>query len=266
MKNLSTLQLADYLFVTKRTIQRRANKEKWPFVEQKGLGGVKRVYVFAGLPEKVKIKVVAGIVAGHERRQEGDEAIRVFADVVENQPMVRLPLYDDALGENALDENIIDTYDEADSWLAQHCFSRQLEAAELTKDFVRLGILSLARLYVTQSELGKIRGFDHFCQLYNNQELKINKAVFCVVKRVSRITLLRWEKNGLPRNLRFEQADLAANYSDKAFEQVLKSMADEVMMVVPNITAKRLRHHFETFFDDKPIPSEYRIARWIDAM
>lgn len=50
--------LAHFLNVTKRTVQRRAAKEKWPYEEKKGLGGQRRVYDLESLPKPVKQKVL----------------------------------------------------------------------------------------------------------------------------------------------------------------------------------------------------------------
>ncbi len=234
MKNLSTRQLASYLSVTKRTIQRKAIREQWPFYEQTGLGGTKRVYAFATLPENVKMTVMASIIAGYE---------------LDNTHRITQP--GDAKAQT----------DGPNSWLRQHCFSQKMDATELTRDFIKLGILSLARLYVTHANLGKIKGFDQFCQLYNSHTLDIDREVFDIVNRVSRITLLRWEKNGLPNNDR--RRSLMPD--DELFDPDLKVMAEEVIQMAPTVTAKRLREHFVIFFADKRIPSENLIEQWISA-
>ena len=51
MNHLSTAQLATYLQVTKRTIQRRAIRESWSYITQTSLGGKRRMYEFASLPD-----------------------------------------------------------------------------------------------------------------------------------------------------------------------------------------------------------------------
>lgn len=65
MNGLNANQLSQYLGITKRSVQRRANREKWPFKEQKGLGGITRMYSFDSLPGTVKPKIAASIVSNH---------------------------------------------------------------------------------------------------------------------------------------------------------------------------------------------------------
>ena len=67
MNRLSTTQLSTYLGVTKRTIQRRSNREGWPFIIATGLGGTRRLYAFETLPAKVRNRVIAQIIAKHKQ-------------------------------------------------------------------------------------------------------------------------------------------------------------------------------------------------------
>jgi hypothetical protein len=245
VKNLSTRQLADFLSVTKRTVQRRSNKEDWSFDEQKGLGGTKKVYAFGQLPEMVKIKVLAGIIAQRERK-----GASLFSFAPNNMEA----LVDDHLTEVAED---IDW--QAQDALSMDDFGKQALRGPLGKDMVRRRILFMAREYVTHSGYGKIKGFDCFCQHYNNHTLDIASVMYDVVTRVSRITLLRWEKNGLPGSNRRVRVGLP----DEVFDALLRAVTVRVMMATPEMTASRLRHHFLKLFEDKVIPSQARIGQWV---
>lgn len=240
MKKLSIRELAQYLSVTKRTVQRRAIKEDWPFDQRIGLGGTKRLYNFNTLPEQVKSKVVAAIIARHE------------AHVVPQM---------DAQQEGYTPFIVEDEKDPYD-WLSQHCFSHKMDNSELNKDYLKLGLLALARLFVEQAGKGKIKGFDEFCQQYNERLLDIDEAIYNVIKQVSRISLLRWEKKEQELAFAADNEHKAAQPAP-AFDKELRAIADEILMVSPNITAKLMRQHFLTFFSDKPTPDESQLQLWI---
>jgi putative transposase len=248
LNKLTTAQLANYLVVTKRTIQRKAIRERWKFQEEIGLGGTKRVYPFATLPQRIKNKVIANIIANHD--QQGQSVLHRDTEKGKDSP----DLYE-------LDSAQA-LYDDPGKWLSQHCFSLKNDNNELNKDFVKLGLLTLARLFVSNSELGKIKGFDVFCDQYNDRTLEIDIGVFFVIKRLSRITLLRWEKKEQELASLQEQLAVADN-PHAVFDRDLRTIAEEVMMVSPTISAKRLRLHFLTFFSDRKIPNEQQLNLWI---
>ncbi len=140
MKKLNTRALAHYLNVTKRTVQRRAIKENWPFDECIGLGGTTRLYDFEQLPKDVKAKIVSTIISSHEQ---------------------------------------------------------QLPNAVL---------------------------------------------------------------NAFERDIRRQYGTFG---DDLHMDNDLCSVAQEVLLVAPDISPKRLREHFKTFFADKTIPDELELRRWI---
>ena len=259
MKSLTIRQLAQYLGVTKRTVQRRAIKEEWAYQETVGLGGVKRLYTFASLPEAIKSKVIAAIISGHEQRvahQIPGESVTHDLSAFVGAQEVDIPGGDSKPDGH---DTVTDLVKLNKSWYANHSFSGTLDKSELNKEFVMLGLLALARMYVKHSKLGKIKGFDVFCEQFNQRSLHINPAVFTVVSKVSRITLLRWEKK--------EQelvSDLDSNLPKPVLlDRDMQVMAEEVMMVSPNITARRLRQHFQTFYGDRKIPPEKQLAKWM---
>ena len=250
MNKLSTTQLSQYLSVTKRTIQRRAIRERWVYDQQAGLGGMRKMYKFSSLPVDVRQKVVAHIIAKHE--QQG-------LDYVPDQ--IKQP---HAASVFDLADTPFIVFDKASpgDWVSQHSFAHELDITELDKEYVKVGILVLARLYILSFALGKIKGFDQFCQLYNQRKLALDRAVYSLVSRVSRITLLRWEKqqqaNGTVHHIMTVGDD-----DEVLFDRDLRRMAEEVLMVSPKITAKRLRQHFLTIFNDRKIPSERRLSLWL---
>jgi hypothetical protein len=250
LKKLTTRQLSQYLAVTKRTIQRRAIKEHWPFDEQAGLGGTKRLYTFATLPEKVKTTVIAAIIASHE--QLGHETQTEHFEL-DGRPQVAT---------QAVAQDVSGETEATSDWLAQHSFSQKIDPNHLNKDYVKLTLLTLARSFVSETSEGKIKSFDLFCQQYNDQTLPIDKAIYSVIKRISRISLLRWEKKeqALSSGQAYQVSDRA---EIEVIDKELHFMTKEIVMVSPTITARRLRQHFLTFFSDKKIPNERQLGQWI---
>lgn len=250
MNKLSTSQLSQYLSVTKRTIQRRANREDWQYEQKLGLGGTRRLYEFSGLPVDVRQKIVANVIAKHEQaglnyapdqpKQPNHASVCELA----NTPFI---VFDKARSGN---------------WLSQHSFAHGLDVTELDKEYVKVGLLVLAKLYVLSFSVGKIKGFDQFCQLYNQRELALNSAIYPVVNRISRITLLRWEKQQLQQGNTHQLMNVD-EHGEVMFDRDLRLMAQEILMVSPKITARRLRQHFLTIFSDRKIPSERRLSLWL---
>lgn len=247
MNNLSTAQLAGYLLVTKRTIQRRANKERWAHIEQTGLGGQRRVYAFDSLPSTVKTQVVAQIIAKHEQLGAN------YQQGTPNKPH--------GAGTFDLLSSPFITVDHQSTgdWLSQHSFAHPLDNTEIDKEYIKVGLLVLARLYVLSFSLGKIRGFDQFCQKYNSHEFAIDNAIYFIIPRVSRITLLRWEKRCQALGAAYQLIDTTQVPLDKDLQQ----MGKELLMVTPDISARRLRQYFLTIFTNRKIPSERTVSLWL---
>lgn len=244
MKKLSTRELAQYLNVTKRTIQRRAIKENWAFEETIGLGGTKRLYHFATLPEAIKSKVIANIIARHESHGGSDDDYPVQIDSARQHPF------------------ILSQQQSPQDWLAQHCHNHKTRQSELNKNFLKLGLLALAREYVKQSGQGKIKGFDEFCQQYNDRLLSLDSLLYNTISHISRISLLRWEKK--EQQLAFaDDAEGGSAVDGAPMDKELTAIAEEILMVSPDITAKRMRQHFLTFFADKKIPDEQQLKTWL---
>lgn len=250
MSCLSIAQLSTMLAVTKRTVQRRAVCENWPCQQQKGLGGQRKVFVFASLPVDVCRTVSAYIISKHEQMGQ------------EYKPLEK-PKQSDVFVSFELEQNRFISLDKAkqSDWVSMHCFAHELEKLALDKDYVKAGLLVMVRLYVTRFGLGKIKGFDMFCQLYNERRLSIKTSIYSFVARVSRITLLRWEK----------QESLIAIADDVVkdgvqpcfFEHDLQEVAQDILLIAPNITAVQLKNHFKTIYPNRRTPSARAVSSWL---
>jgi hypothetical protein len=132
----------------------------------------------------------------------------------------------------------------------------------MDKTCIKLGLLTMVRQHINDTHQGKIKGIDDFCRLYNTRKLDIDAAVYAVVKGISRATMLRWEQAEttlLWRKVCGNKDDQAA----LAFNESLKNIAKEVLLIVPDISAQHLRLHFLTFFAHQPIPAQSQIAQWL---
>ena len=142
-----------------------------------------------------------------------------------------------------------------------HCFAHELEKLALDKDYVKAGLLVMARLYVTRFALGKIKGFDMFCQLYNERKLSINISIYSFVARVSRITLLRWEKQ---ENTSAMADDVVKDGVQPCFfEHDLQEVAQDILLIAPNITAVQLKNHFKNIYPNRRTPSARAVSSWL---
>lgn len=255
MNHLSTAQLATYLGVTKRTIQRRSNREKWPFIVDKGLGGTRHLYAFETLPASIKNRVIAQIITKH--RQYGAGYLN-HKSTYDNHTK--------GASTDVLNSFIVANTTGGDGWLAQHIFAEQfphpLDASEHEKEYMKIGVLELAYLYVANFTLGKIRGFDEFCKLYNSRQIALKAAIYQVISRVSRITLLRWEKQ-LQQSGKQHLINDASDKQITTFDKDLIQIAQELLMTTPNLTAKSLKQYFVIIFPERRTPDEERISAWL---
>ena len=250
MNKLSTSQLATYMKVTKRTIQRRSIRENWPFEEQEGLGGIRKMYIFSGLPISVRQVVTSRIITKHKQQGLNYEA---------NKP--KEPHMASALNLSDSPFIVLNQAEQGD-WISQHSFAHELDITECDKEYIRVGIMVLVRLYILSFSLGKIKGLDEFCRLYNERKLALNETVYNFVGRVSRITLLRWEKqqhlNGTTHDI------LISNSADRIlFDYDIQQIAKEILVISPDTSAKQFRQYFMTIFPQRKIPSVRRLSMWI---
>lgn len=185
MITLTNTQLSQLLGVTKRTVQRRAIKNDWPYEIEKGLGGSKRVYCYTKLPLEDKRHIYQSIFFRYQQ---------IMALLDEEQDASRAKPYPYQL----ISEIFSVPYDlHTEDFISQHLFAHEMDEVLLTKTFVRLGLLSLAELYVNHNRIRKIAGYDVFCKEYNRHELALHPNVYRVMPKVSRVSLLRWQKGNI---------------------------------------------------------------------
>lgn len=187
---LSISQLANALQLTKRTIQRHSQKEQWPFSLETGLGGARQVYEFEALPLPIQTALVnyvrdtftpPMILTLLGDRDGFDEPIEDLSITIEQPPQIKKPVTQ-----------------ACSDWLPNHPFAQTSPPLSQTfmndRPAVQAGLLTLALAYAEHEDMGKIKGLDRFCQRYNGHEFVIQPCVYRRYKRISRITLHRWQK------------------------------------------------------------------------
>lgn len=248
MNRLTVNQLASYLQVTKRTIQRRAKEGNWRYRETKSLGGTRREYEFESLPLTVKNQTIAAITKKHAALNleitTKDRTGEKFTALTANDPYINHSIK------------------VTKSWCDMHMFANQIDDdLALDKEFVQRGLLSLARLFVAKHNEAKIKGFDRFCQQYKAREIEINPKIYTVVKSVSRITLLRWEKVfSIPK---IKSDDELTNQTLALFSHEVMSLIEEFVNVIPDITAKRLEAYIAAIATNKKYLPNKRVLSGI---
>lgn len=245
MKALTSAQLAQYLAVTQRTVQRKAINEGWVYQEQYGLGGIRKLYPYAALPQQIKNKIVARIIVSHDSLCKHDS----LSD-------------DKTLSIAETEENLFAaiTHNKPYEWLHQYCMSHKADKAKLNRHYIKLGILGIARAYIDEVGKGKIKGLDAFCPQYPN--LGLDELVYQVVPQLSRISLLRWEKNEV--QWLAHNAEVISNARRKVvLDKLISRVALEVVMVTPGISARRLHQHLKTFVSSRKTPSLAQLKTWL---
>lgn len=225
MKDLNISEIAAYLGVTKRTAQRRAVRENWPYSEHCSLGGIRRHYAFVQLPESIKATVTAAMIMQMEQK------------LLELEPL--FAAYHDEVNHST-------------HW-QQHRFFKPLGLHKPSKPYIKQGLIHLAYLYANSLGQGKIKGFDQFCQQYNSRAFDIAPAIYHCVNNISRISLIRWENSA---------RDTAKTAAITTFDAELKLFIQEVITLIPNITAKRLWQHLSLFFEPSQVPPVNVLNAW----
>lgn len=178
---VTTRQIAKVLQCTKRTVQRRTQREGWPYSLESGLGGQRKVYEFDALPPLIQ-----------------ESFINYYCDLFNPSVAVMLPTSDDEDDTTKATDDELETRQATENSFSNHPFAQINPplSAHFTDDktAMRAGLLSLALAYVAQQNMGKVKGFDCFCQIYNAHKFALQPCVYGAIKRISRITLLRWQK------------------------------------------------------------------------
>ncbi|RZF83739.1 transposase [Pseudoalteromonas sp. CO325X] len=245
MKYYTAHQLADLLGVSKRTMQIKAKEEEWPYVEERVRGGVARKYAGTNLPEYVRIQV-----------QEKEIEMDTSSESVSGRQYL-------AVTELQNQKNVQEQRQRnAEKLIALGGLESLPKKAE-----AKFRLTKLAAAFIQERRLPKKRGYDLFCEGYNNGWLPVEPELRIYVPSLSRITLLRWEKivreNG-PIGLVSRQGKKVKSIIKN--DECLQKFCIGMIYEYPHVKASQLRDGLISRFAGagKAIPSESATRRWLD--
>ncbi|MFT4926232.1 MAG: hypothetical protein ACI8WB_002330 [Phenylobacterium sp.] len=181
---VSAREIANVTKLTKRSIQRRRKKDGLPCTTTKGLGGTRRLYNIVDLPPS-------------EQRAFANCLTEAFSP----DEIKRLIASDRRVSKQKFNKVLPSVLVESEPghWLSSHSFAQTspalLPGVMQNRPAAQAALLKLALDYAAYCDIGKIKGLDQFSKIYNKHEFGLQPCVYERYKRVSRITLLRWERS-----------------------------------------------------------------------
>lgn len=237
-------QIAAYLLVSKRSIQIKAKNENWPFTEVKGRGGKVHKYALVDLPAHICVQVKEAII--NETTTTAAQSGRAYLAVNEQS----------------------DRFAQEQTTQVKQQNLKQLAALENipAKASAKIHLLKAVQNFVSANNLPKVRGFDLFSERYNQGELDIPAEYVSLIPKVSRITLLRWQKT-------VDQKGIAGlvikpKRSGKSIIDSDKELADFCIAMIyeyPHVKATQIKEGLIARFYQvgKSLPAETTIRDWL---
>jgi hypothetical protein len=140
-----------------------------------------------------------------------------------------------------------------------------LDKKELSKPYIRIGLLQLAHLKVKEYAIGKIKGFERFSSDYNNRLLNIDPDVYQFIRHISCTSLLRWADEAKALSDNDTSSKLCKSNSNKIdITLKVERIIDDVLRLSENITAQRLHSHLRTLLPGVKISDISYLKRKIE--
>lgn len=219
MNQANVIQIAECMGVSKRTIQKRALREKWPFDEYPVRGGMQRMYAIECLPEDVTIRLS-----------------RSFA--------VKAGLKN---GPSTIAQDETTTTD----------IERELSEAEFARCVAKYALLQAALRFARASNTGKVEAIDEFVARYTLHKVPVDDAVYREIPQVSRASLLRWEKrfeySGLLGLL--DGFNVKIRRYDAHIKQALQQRFGELLTASPTCSVNQAFSYLSAIYPVSLLPS-----------
>jgi hypothetical protein len=185
---VSVKEIANVTKISKRSVQRRRKKDDLPCIQAKGLGGTRPLYNIEDLPpseQRAFANCLTDAFSHNEIKRLIATDLRITNPTIEHPAFAKI-----------LEPVLVKS--ELGHWLSSHSFAQTspalLPGMVSHRAAVQAGLIKLALAYVAYYGLGKIKGLDQFCEIYNLHEFALQQCVYDRYKKLSRISLLRWEK------------------------------------------------------------------------
>ncbi|WP_166838672.1 Mu transposase C-terminal domain-containing protein [Rheinheimera pleomorphica] len=240
-------QIAAALGVADRTIRIRANKEQWPNELRSGRGGQIPHYPLAGLPEDVRIALIA-------------KPTTLPADTLPVEVKAK------AIAANIINRDQLTKAVNQERKQAALKSVAGLTGAAKERAEAAFAILNAARKFQTDTGLTKVKAWRLFCEQYNNGLTPVPEQVYLIKPSIGFSTLTRWEadyeKNGL--------SALAGNYGKNKGNGLIDSTPEiknfclAMLHEYPHIKGEALHEALQTEFSgDYTIPAAATCRVWL---
>lgn len=243
-------EIAAALRVTKRSAERRAQREHWPYTERTGKGGTARLYALADLP--------AGVQASVNKHLAIRAASQASAspDYQAGRKIGR---------ELAISERMETTLQHRQQE-AGAAAAAGLTGAARERMQARLDVLSRLSAFAARRNMGNQQTLEEFSAAYAAGEIEVNANTRAVLgDSVSPISLWRWRKTVKTQG----PAALAGSYGNRAGTGKIESAAAVREFVIglmadkPHITAAVLYQVLLANFHGQALPSARSVERFM---
>ncbi|WP_027671274.1 Mu transposase C-terminal domain-containing protein [Rheinheimera baltica] len=239
-------QIAAALNVADRTVRIRANKEEWAHELRSGRGGQIPHYLITGLPDDVRIALIAKPTSAPQTVTAEHKAKAVAANIVNRNELTKA--VNQERKQNAL-QNMAGLNGSAKD---------RAEAA--------FAILTAARHFHSSTDLPKVKAWRLFCLQYNNGLTPVPEHIYALKPSIGFSTLTRWEaeyeKNGL--------GALAGNYGKNKGNGLIDSTPEiktfclALIHEYPHIKGEALHEALQTEFGgDYSVPAAATCRVWL---
>lgn len=238
-KNATSLvDIAGALNISKRSAERRAAREGWPFTEEQGRGGIRRLYPVDSLPDPIRDAMAA--------RPSGATVGQRLAAQASIQQVTK----------QARQENGLANY-------------LKLNEGARNKASARAAILHTLRQWAGQrgAKIGRAM-ISEFCALFNANGIAIEPWVLDHISSISEPTVYRWLQKFGTEGL----AGLAPEYTGQAGKGLIDrqpALRDWIVSLLahnPHATCAHIHNACKARFSDSNIelPSKRRIEIWVN--
>lgn len=235
---LCLIDIAQALDISKRSAERRAQREGWPYDEVPARGGIRRLYPVDSLPEAVRTAV-------EEKPSGATVGQRLAARAAINK-----------VKQQATRENGLANY-------------LKLDISARTKAGARAEVLGALRAWAEANNLKIGRAaIDQFCELYNAAEIPVEDWVRELISKASAPTVYRWQQKLDQEGL----AGLAPEYKGRAGQSLIDSqpaLRDWILSLLvhnPHASCSHIMSACKARFgnSDIELPSKRRIEAWLN--
>jgi putative transposase len=232
--------IADAAGKTKRTIERRAEREQWPFDEETTRGGTRRVYDKAHLPDDIKAKLVLREAAAGTAIGRG----MAIATAVESR-----------IGKRTAEANLLEL--------------TKLTGGKRQRAEAILNILGALDKFIDLAQLPLSTAINKFCLAYNDGDhQKLDDSTTALFPTIAPGTVTRWRRQLQHEGVR----RLGGNYGNRKGASKIEAQPELLKFCLamvtefPDANATSMMKGIKARFSKRAIayPSTRALQRWLN--